>query len=79
MSSKPSHYMPGDTILCGIEDTKATSVDYVGDPRRVLGCAVCVEAAVKDMKEFRDNVEHRLRCLHCGQTFGAQILRSGSA
>ena len=71
MSSPANHYMPGDEILCGPRPSSGT---YTDDPRRALGCAVCVEAAAKDMKEFRDNVEHRLRCLHCGKTFGAQIL-----
>ena len=59
------HYAPGDSPLCGLEDSPGPMTP---DPELVRGCGDCLELVAEDLA---DRNRYMGRCLHCNQEIHA--------
>ena len=60
------HYAPGDSPLCGLEESPEPMTP---DPELVRGCGDCLELVAGDLA---DRKTYMGRCLHCNQEIHAQ-------
>ena len=59
------HYAPGDSPLCGLEESPEPMTP---DPELVRGCGDCLELVAEDLS---DRSRHMGHCLHCNQEIHA--------
>ena len=60
------HYAPGDSPLCGLEESPEPMTP---DPELVRGCGDCLELVAEDLS---DQNGYMGRCLHCNQEIHAK-------
>ena len=60
------HYAPGDSPLCGLEESPEPMTP---DPELVRGCGECLELVAEDLS---DQNRYMGRCLHCNQEIHAK-------
>ena len=60
------HYAPGDSPLCGLEESPEPMTP---DPELVRGCGDCLELVAEDLS---DRNAYMGRCLHCNQEIHAR-------
>ena len=60
------HYAPGDSPLCGLEESPEPMTP---DPELVRGCGDCLELVAEDLS---DQNRYMGRCLHCNQEIHAK-------
>ena len=60
------HYAPGDSPLCGLEESPEPMTP---DPELVRGCGDCLELVAEDLS---DQTTYMGRCLHCNQEIHAK-------
>ena len=60
------HYAPGDSPLCGLEESPESMTP---DPELVRGCGDCLELVAEDVA---DRNRYMGRCLHCNQEIHAK-------
>ena len=60
------HYAPGDSPLCGLEESPEPMTP---DPELVRGCGDCLELVAEDLS---DRNTYMGRCLHCNQEIHAK-------
>ena len=60
------HYAPGDSRLCGLEESPEPMTP---DPELVRGCGDCLELVAEDLS---DQNTYMGRCLHCNREIHAK-------
>ena len=60
------HYAPGDSPLCGLEESPEP---MTSDPELVRGCGDCLELVAEDLS---DQNTYMGRCLHCNREIHAK-------